>query len=175
MRTLALACTLALALAGCAGTTGMGGRPTATAELINARGDRVGTARLTESAGKVRVAVEATGLAPGAHGVHIHSVGACDPPAFTSAGGHYNPLGQKHGLEGSDGPHAGDLPNLQADAAGKARYETTTSLVTISDGLVSVFDADGSAIVIHEKPDDQRTDPAGDSGARVACGVLRRR
>jgi Cu-Zn family superoxide dismutase len=174
MRTLALACTLALALTGCAGTAGMGGRPAATAELVNARGDHIGTARLSESAGQVRVVVRATGLSPGPHGIHIHSIGACDPPAFTSAGGHFNPLGRKHGLAATGGPHAGDLPDLQADASGQARYDTTTGRVTISDGPASVFDADGSAIVIHEKPDDQRTDPAGDSGSRIACGVLRR-
>ncbi len=165
----------ALALAGCAGMGTTGGGVRATADLVDPTGQRIGTATLTESGGQVLVRVEARGLAPGPHGIHIHAIGACDPPGFTSAGGHYNPLARKHGLEAPDGPHAGDLPNLEADQAGRARYEARTSLVTVGAGPRSVFDADGSALVIHEKADDQRTDPAGNSGARVACGVLVRR
>jgi Cu-Zn family superoxide dismutase len=149
--------------------------PSATADLIDARGERVGTAVLTETAGKVRVVVEVRGLTPGPHGIHIHAVGKCEPPAFTSAGGHYNPLGARHGLESAQGAHAGDLPNLVADATGRARYDVTTTLVTVSDGLVSIVDGDGSALVIHEREDDQKTDPTGNSGGRVACGVLVRR
>jgi Cu-Zn family superoxide dismutase len=164
----------ALTLAGCASMMG-GGAPGATADLRDARGQTVGTATLSEAGGKVRMVVQAKGLAPGKHGIHIHAVGSCEPPAFTSAGGHYNPLGRKHGLEAPDGAHAGDLPNLEADASGNARYETTTERVTLSDGLLSVFDGDGSAIVIHEKDDDQKTDPTGNSGGRVACGVIVRR
>ncbi|HEV8673991.1 MAG TPA: superoxide dismutase family protein [Methylomirabilota bacterium] len=160
-----------LALAGCAAMTG-GGAPAATAELKNARGETVGTANLTEQDGKVRLVVQARGLTPGQHGIHIHAVGRCDPPAFTTAGGHYNPLGRKHGLESPEGAHAGDLPNLVADASGNARYEATTDRVTLRDGLLSVFDGDGSAIVVHEKADDQKTDPTGDSGGRVVCGVI---
>jgi Cu-Zn family superoxide dismutase len=171
--TLALAGTLVLA--GCAGMAGPAGGPAATADLVNVRGERVGTAVLTEAGGTVRLRVEATGLAPGPHGIHIHAVGRCEPPGFTSAGGHFNPLGRKHGLEAADGAHAGDLPNLVADAAGRAHYEATTRLVSIGGGLLSLFDADGSAVVIHERADDQRTDPTGDSGGRVACGVVTRR
>jgi superoxide dismutase, Cu-Zn family len=164
----------ALALAGCAGMMG-GGAPGATADLKDARGQTAGLATLTESGGKVRLVVQAKGLAPGKHGIHIHAVGSCEPPQFTSAGGHYNPLGRKHGLDAPDGAHAGDLPNLEADASGNARYEATTDRVTLSDGLLSVFDGDGSAIVIHEKDDDQKTDPTGNSGGRVVCGVITRR
>jgi Cu-Zn family superoxide dismutase len=167
-----LACLIVLA--GCATLRGMAG-PSATADLIDARGERVGTAVLTETAGKVRVVVEVRGLTPGPHGIHIHAVGKCEPPAFTSAGGHYNPLGARHGLESAQGAHAGDLPNLVADATGRARYDVTTTLVTVSDGLVSIVDGDGSALVIHEREDDQKTDPTGNSGGRVACGVLVRR
>jgi Cu-Zn family superoxide dismutase len=116
--------------------------------------------------------VQARGLTPGKHGIHIHAVGRCDPPGFTTAGPHYNPLARKHGLDSAEGAHAGDLPNLEADASGNARYEAVTDRVTLREGLVSVFDGDGSALVIHEKADDQRTDPTGDSGARVACGVI---
>jgi superoxide dismutase, Cu-Zn family len=164
----------ALALAGCA-TVGTPAGPRAAADLKNAAGQSIGTAAFTEQAdGKVRIVVQANGLTPGRHGIHVHAVGRCEPPEFTSAGGHYNPRGARHGLEAADGPHAGDLPNLEADAGGRARYETTTDRVTLREGPASLFDADGSALVIHEKADDQKSDPAGNSGARVACGVIAR-
>ncbi len=165
----------AVALAGCAmAGGGAGGGATATARLRDARGQPAGTATFTEQAGRVRLLVQATGLAPGKHGIHIHAVGRCDPPDFASAGGHFNPLGRKHGLEAPDGAHAGDLPALTADAGGAARYEATTDRITLAEGRTSLFDADGSALVIHEKDDDQRTDPTGNSGGRVACGVIER-
>lgn len=166
---------LALALAGCAGSVRPARAAEAGAELRSESGQVIGTATFTEDGGRVRLTVEATGLAPGPHGIHVHAVGKCDSPGFTSAGGHHNPLGKKHGLAAADGAHAGDLPNLEADQAGQARYETRTDLLTLGDGPTSVFDADGSAVVIHAKADDQRTDPTGDSGGRVACGVIVRR
>jgi Cu-Zn family superoxide dismutase len=163
-------------LAGCAMLGGTGERaPRARADLQDARGQRVGTATLTEEDGRVRLEVEVRGLAPGPHGIHIHAVGRCEPPGFTSAGDHFNPLGAKHGLEAPDGPHAGDLPNLVADASGNARYRATTGRITLRGGPTSVFDTDGSALVIHARADDQRTDPSGNSGDRVACGVIARR
>lgn len=166
----------ALSLAGCATVGGgQGATPTGTADLKDARGQSIGTASFTEQDGKVRLVVQAKGLTPGKHGIHIHAVGRCEPPAFTSAGGHHNPLGAKHGLETAGGPHAGDLPNLEADPSGNARYEAATDRITLREGLVSVFDGDGSALVIHEKEDDQKTDPTGNSGGRVACGVIERR
>lgn len=164
-----------LVLAGCAGTGGSERGPSATVELMSSGGQKVGTATLTEEGGTVRIVVEVTGLSPGQHGLHIHAVGKCNPPGFTTAGGHYNPLARKHGLASPEGAHAGDLPNLVADASGKARYEQATAAVTLREGPLSVFDADGSALVIHEKEDDQKTDPTGNSGGRVACGVLVRR
>ena len=169
---------VALILAGCAmtgGGGGGGGAPTATADLKDARGQSIGIATLTEQDGRVRLVVQAKGLAPGKHGIHIHAIGRCEPPAFTSAGGHYNPLSRKHGLETPDGAHAGDLPNLDADGSGDARYEATTDRITLREGPVSIFDGDGSALVIHEKEDDQKTDPTGNSGGRVACGVIVRK
>jgi Cu-Zn family superoxide dismutase len=161
-----------LALAGCAASGGGAASPAARADLRDGTGRPVGTASLAEAGGRVRLVVEAAGLAPGAHGIHVHAVGRCDPPAFTTAGGHFNPLGRRHGLDAPDGAHAGDLPNLVADAAGRARYEALTDRLTLRPGPTSVLDADGSALVIHEKADDQRTDPTGDSGGRVACGVI---
>ena len=145
---------------------------TARAEIRNAAGHTVGNATLTQVGNAVRVVLEAQGLPPGAKGVHIHAVGKCDPPDFTTAGSHFNPLGKQHGALNPQGPHAGDLPNLTVGADGKGRLESTTQMVTLLGGPTSVFDADGSAIVIHAAPDDFRTDPAGNSGARIACGVI---
>lgn len=156
-----------LALAGC-------GQSRATAELVNTSGQKVGTVTLVQRGDAVELQVEATGLDPGAHGIHFHQVGLCETPGFTSAGGHFNPLDKDHGLESPTGAHAGDLPNLEADASGKASYKTTTNRVTLDEGQLSIFDADGTALVIHASADDQVTDPAGNSGARVACGVLAR-
>jgi len=110
----------------------------------------------------------------GQHGFHIHEVGKCTPPAFLSAGGHFNPTGAKHGLLDPDGPHAGDLPNLWIEADGSADYTVTTNLITLGPGKRSVFDKNGSALLIHTGPDDYITDPAGDSGDRIACGVITR-
>jgi Cu-Zn family superoxide dismutase len=100
-------------------------------------------------------------------------VGSCEPTAFTSAGGHLNPGGRQHGLENPAGPHAGDMPNLTADASGRAVVDITTDRVSL-DAAGPLFDADGTAIVVHAAPDDNRTDPAGNAGARVACGVITR-
>ncbi|HYO57265.1 superoxide dismutase family protein [Archangium sp.] len=156
-----------LALAG-------GGQSRATAELMNTSGQRMGTVTLVERGDSVELQVEATGLEPGPHGIHFHEVGQCETPGFTSAGGHFNPLGKQHGLESPTGAHAGDLPNLEADASGKASYKATTDRVRLGEGQLSIFDANGTALVIHARADDQMTDPAGNSGERVACGVLTR-
>jgi Cu-Zn family superoxide dismutase len=162
----------AAATAGCAAL--QGSAPGATAVLRNAQGAVVAQATFTQTPAGVRLVVDARGLPPGDKGIHIHEVGRCEPPAFTSAGGHFNPGRRQHGLENPAGPHAGDLPNLHIDAQGTGRLETTTDRVTLGSGPTSLFDADGSALVIHAAPDDHRTDPAGNSGARIACGVITR-
>ena len=105
------------------------------------------------------------------HGLHIHTVGACTPD-FAAVGGHFNPTTAQHGLDNPNGPHAGDLPNLEIDADGNGTYEATTTLVTLDQGDNSLFDSDGSALVIHAAPDDLVTDPSGNSGDRIACGVI---
>ena len=144
----------------------------ASATLYSPAGDVVGWARFTEDAsGVVHVNVKVQGLAPGLHGLHLHAVGACRP-TFAAAGGHHNPLGHQHGLENPYGAHGGDLPNLVVNGAGQGRLNATTERATLSAGPVSLFDADGSALVIHAAEDDQVTDPTGNSGGRIACGVI---
>jgi Cu-Zn family superoxide dismutase len=139
----------------------------ATAALVDGAGHPVGTATFVEDAtGHVHLNVKVDGLTEGLHGIHLHSVGSCVGPSFASAGGHINPGGVTHGN------HAGDLPNLIVNAAGQGRLNTGVDSVTLSSGAVSVFDANGSAVVIHALPDDFVTDPAGNSGPRIACGVI---
>jgi Cu-Zn family superoxide dismutase len=144
----------------------------AAAPLRNAEGQVLGMAIFTQEAQGVRISVTVKGLSPGEHGIHIHSVGKCEPPDFLSAGPHFNPTNKKHGLTNPEGPHAGDLPNLVAGEDGSAVYEHITDRVTLTPGELSLFDEDGSSLVIHAGPDDQMTDPAGNSGARVLCGVI---
>jgi Cu-Zn family superoxide dismutase len=173
MKTLNLLLGATLAFAGCAGT--QPGGNTATADIRNALGQTVGTATFSEVTGGVRIVLEARNLAPGLRGVHIHEVGKCDPPAFTTAGGHFNPEKKQHGLENPAGPRAGDLPNMTVSAEGTGRLETITGRVTLGGGPTSLFDADGSALVVHAAADDMKTDPTGNSGSRMACGVIVRR
>jgi Cu-Zn family superoxide dismutase len=143
-----------------------------TAEFKTSVGETVGDATLTQNAdGAVRLQVQVRGLPPGVHGIHIHAVGAC-APTFAAAGPHYNPMNKKHGLESPDGPHAGDLLNLTIGADGTGSMDATTTMVSLTPGEKTVFDADGSAIVIHAFQDDQKTDPAGNSGERIACAVI---
>jgi Cu-Zn family superoxide dismutase len=144
----------------------------AHADIKNAQGKSVGTASFRETKNGLLIIVNAKGLPEGLHAVHIHSIGKCEGPAFTSAGGHFNPLGKKHGLSNPDGPHAGDLPDMYVDKDGVGRYEALRESMTLGPGETSIFDADGSAIVIHAAADDNRTDPAGNSGDRIACGVI---
>jgi Cu-Zn family superoxide dismutase len=162
---------VALLLAGCAGMRSVSDTA-AVAELKNTSGQPVGTARFTQAGNVVRILVEGTGLPPGPHGVHVHAVGKCDPPDFNSAGPHFNPTGKQHGALNPQGSHSGDLPNLTVAPDGNGRMETTTEQLSLGSGATSVWDADGSALIIHANGDDFRTDPTGNSGARIACGVL---
>ena len=173
MRPFVFAAALAVSLTGCAGmmqpaTTDN----TAAAELRNASGQTVGTAALTEVSGGVRIVLEMRGLPPGAKGVHIHEVGRCEPPGFTSSGGHFNPEGKQHGALNPQGSHAGDLPNITIGANGSGRLETMTTQVTLSQGPRSILGDTPRALVVHAAPDDFKTDPTGNSGARIACGVI---
>jgi len=168
-------CAALLALVGAAGVyAGNDGAEHAAAVLKSPgpEGEVIGQARFVEDAtGLVHVKVHVKGISPGEHGIHIHAFGAC-APTFAAAGGHHNPLGDEHGLDNPDGPHAGDLPALTVNKAGVGHLNVTTDRATLSAGATSVFDGSGSALVIHADPDDQVTDPTGNSGARIACGVI---
>src|SRR5262245_27009648 len=141
------------------------------ADIKNDQGNTVG-ASLREAKDGLLIIVNVKGVPEGLHAVHIHAVGKCESPAFTSAGGHFNPLNKEHGLKNPDGPHAGDLPDLYVNKDGVGRYEALMESVTLGAGATSVLDADGSAIVIHATADNNMTDPAGNSGDRIACGVI---
>jgi superoxide dismutase, Cu-Zn family len=144
----------------------------ATAELKDKDGKTVGMATFRESGRGVTVNLNAKGLTPGLHAVHVHAVGKCEPPAFTSAGGHFNPAQKKHGHKSPEGAHAGDLPNMLVAKDGTGRFEAFTDGMTLKPGATSVFDKDGSALVIHVGVDDYATDPTGNAGDRAACGVI---
>jgi Cu-Zn family superoxide dismutase len=166
-----LAALLVIVVAVTAYAAGDGARH-ASAALYAADGQPVGWARFTQdAAGRVHVNVKVEGLAPGLHGIHLHAVGSCRPD-FAAAGGHHNPLGHQHGLDNPLGAHAGDLPNLSVNTAGQGHLNAATDRATLSAGPISLFDADGSAVIIHAAPDDQLTDPTGNSGGRIACGVI---
>ena len=144
----------------------------AHADLKDSTGKNIGSAVLSERGNGVLITVNVKGLPQGLHAVHVHAVGKCDGPAFTSAGGHFNPLNKKHGLKSPDGPHAGDMPDMYVNKDGAGRYEALMESITLGSGGTSVFDADGSAVVVHATADDNVTDPAGNSGDRIACGVI---
>ena len=144
---------------------------TAHAELHNDQGQKVGEATLEQTPHGVLVTVDLQALPAGEHAFHIHDVGKCEPP-FKSAGGHFNPTHKQHGIENAKGMHAGDLPNIYVPENGKLKFDAFATAVTLGKGENSLFDADGSALVIHAGADDYKTDPAGDAGARIACGVV---
>lgn len=148
--------------------TPMAAGRSATAMLATAAGKSVGKVLVREIAGGLRVTVDAVDLPPGLHGAHLHTVGKCEAPDFASAGGHWNPTGMKHGSKNPQGPHEGDLPNIMVGADGRGSLTFDIKGATF-DGLM---DADGAAMVIHAAVDDMMTDPSGNSGARLACGVL---
>ncbi len=145
---------------------------TASVELKDKDGATVATATLTEQSGGVRIVLTATKLPAGQHGWHIHTVGKCDAPDFTTAGGHFNPEGKQHGAQNPQGAHAGDLGNLTAAADGTARMDVVAK-ASLAAGTTSLLKTDGTAIVIHAAADDEKTDPTGNSGARIACGVVK--
>ncbi|MGC4054014.1 MAG: superoxide dismutase family protein [Paludibaculum sp.] len=168
-----LAATTALALSALTLAGAQGDRKAATAEVKDAQGKVVATAKFKAVKGGVQLSVKATGLPAGVHAIHVHTVGKCEGPAFTTAGGHFNPAKKQHGMMNPAGHHAGDMPNFTINAKGTGNYKTVIQGVTLAgDGETSLFHSGGTALVIHEKEDDMKSDPAGNAGARLACGLV---
>ncbi|HVF95497.1 MAG TPA: superoxide dismutase family protein [Sphingomonas sp.] len=175
MRFMVLASGAALiALAGCDDKLEVGAPlasgATATAMLTTAAGAGVGRATATEVTGGLRYTLDVNGMPPGTHGAHIHLIGRCDAPGFTTAGAHWNPNGMRHGTMNAQGPHEGDLPNLIVGNDGRG----TLGITIPGSTMAGLLDADGAAVVVHADADDLKTDPSGNSGGRIACGVLTR-
>lgn len=166
---------LALTAACTASLHSAASRGGAVADLQDATGAAAGRAIVTQARDGLWIDVSATGLTPGAHGMHVHAVGICTAPDFVSAGPHWNPAGHQHGRKNPNGAHAGDAPNLVADASGRGALKTWLGVGTLNDGATALLDADGAAVVIHADADDEMTDPSGKSGKRILCGVLRAR
>lgn len=142
--------------------------------VVDSTGKNVGTIELTETDTGVRIRLLLKGLEPGKKAIHFHEVGKCKQPDFVTSGGHMNPTGKQHGFDNPKGYHVGDLPNLIVSKKGEVDLEITTPLVTLGKGKSnSLLDKDGSAIIIHEKADDYVTDPSGNSGNRIACGIIK--
>jgi len=143
------------------------------ATLKSTDGKDVGSAELVQTPAGVLIRLSVKSLPEGEHAFHVHAIGKCDPP-FTSAGGHFNPDNKKHGLMAAEGHHAGDMPNLHIPKSGELSVEVVNDAISLEKGKPnSVFDADGSAIVIHAGKDDYKTDPTGEAGGRIACGVIK--
>jgi len=145
----------------------------ATAEIIDGQGQTRGKAMLMQAKDGIHVEVDAVGLPAGVHAVHIHTTGTCTGPDFTSAGAHWNPAKKQHGHDNPAGAHMGDMPNMTVVADGTGSLKTVIAGATLSGGNNPLLDADGAAIVVHAVADDYKTDPTGNAGGRLACGIIK--
>lgn len=139
--------------------------------MKNSKGEAIGEAKLTQTPHGVLIQADLSKLSPGPHAFHIHAIGKCEPP-FKSAGDHFNPTDKQHGFLDPQGRHAGDLPNVHVTDNGTLKLDVLAPQVTLREGKNQLLDADGAALVLHAKPDDYQSDPAGDAGDRIACGVI---
>jgi Cu-Zn family superoxide dismutase len=174
-RLAAVVATLAVLPACASRVSAAGGDRAAQARLLDASGKEVGKATFEPAAGGVKVDLKVRDVPPGTHGFHVHAVGKCDAPEFKSAGPHFNPTGKQHGHANPQGAHAGDLPNVEVGQDGTGQVSVVAQGLTLGEGAGSLFGTDGTALVLHAAADDGRTDPAGNAGARIACGVIERK
>lgn len=165
--TVAFAALAVAPLIGCETVEPAGGAPMA---LVNSAGQSIGSVRAWQTPGGVSFRLNASGLPPGVHGIHVHPIGRCDPPDFASAGTHWNPGGKQHGLNNPNGPHAGDMPNVTVAANGVLQETVVLPHATLAE----LLDSDGAAILIHANADDYVSQPSGNSGPKIACAVLTR-